>query len=102
MRELVETRIDRVAIRETMDRYSAQMRFCYDRSLARRPTLAGSVVVHFTIGPTGTVLDAKTRDSTLGDEDLERCLETRVRNLRFPKPIGGQAVVAYPFVFRPE
>lgn len=94
--------VDREVIRETMGRYSSQMRFCYERSLKSRPSLQGSVVVHFTIGPTGTVLEASTHDSTLGDQELERCLETRVRNLRFPKPKGGQAVVEYPFVFRPE
>lgn len=94
--------IDREAVRSTIQRYGTQMRYCYERSLKRRPTLEGSVVVHFTIGPTGTVLEATTEDSTLADPDLETCLEARIRNLRFPVPKGGQAVVRYPFVFRPS
>jgi hypothetical protein len=40
-------------------------------------------------------------DSTLGDEEIERCLTTRVRALRFPRPDRGTVGVEYPLVFHP-
>ena len=49
----------------------------------------------------GAVEDVATGSSTLRDEEIERCLMTRVRALRFPRPDGGTVKVEYPMVFYP-
>ena len=65
---------------------------------ALRPSLPGSVVLHFVIGGNGKVKSVKTSGGTMRDADVSRCMEYNTSLLQFP-PHGGGAVVTYPFVF---
>jgi TonB family protein len=83
-----------------MRRHAPRFRHCYERELSRDPNLAGKVVLHFTIAPTGQVTNAKVTESTVGDVALERCLTEVMRSVPFPSPKGGGVVmVTYPFLF---
>ena len=78
-----------------------QLRHCYERKLKTVPDLAGSLVVSFTIGSTGSVTSAQS--STLGNADVEQCVVGRFLQLQFPPPAdGGTVMVSYRFVFQPE
>jgi TonB family protein len=58
--------------------HSQAIQYCYERELKRSPELKGKVVVRFTILPTGTVANATIVSSTLNNEDVERCLLSRI------------------------
>jgi len=78
----------------------SQLRLCYEREWRRQPTLAGRVVVRFTIGPDGRVLSSDVQSSTLGNADVETCVVKQVGRLAFPPPKDrGNVMVVYPFVF---
>ncbi|MEC7520551.1 MAG: AgmX/PglI C-terminal domain-containing protein [Myxococcota bacterium] len=76
---------------------------CYERELRNNPTLAGRVLVRFTIQPTGTVSNATAQENTTGSPAVASCVVNTIRRFRFnPGPEGGSVSFAYPFVFAPQ
>jgi len=80
---------------------SSEIRDCYARRLAERPTLSGKMVTRFDIGPSGRVIGAMA--DGIADRELVLCVVTAVRKWEFDKPqSGGKLRVAYPFKFEPQ
>jgi len=76
---------------------------CYERELRNNPTLAGRVLVRFTIRPTGTVSGASAAENTTGSPAVAQCVVSTISRFRFnPGPEGGAVTFAYPFVFAPQ
>ena len=76
---------------------------CYERELRNNPTLAGRVLVRFTIQPTGSVSGATAQENTTGSPAVATCVVTTISRFRFtPGPDGGSVTFAYPFVFAPQ
>ncbi len=93
--------LDKGIIQRVIRANMAQIRYCYERELARSPGLYGKVIVKFVIAATGRVSNAQVVETTMKNEALEQCLIKKVRSWRFPKPRGGGIViVSYPFVFK--
>jgi TonB family protein len=92
--------LDKEIIRRVIRRSLARVKYCYERQLAKNPSLAGKLVVGFTIQPDGTVTGALVKSSTIGDVEVGQCVVKVVKALKFPKPAGGGVViVTYPFNF---
>jgi TonB family protein len=92
--------LSRDVIRNVIRRHIDEVRSCYERELARTPTLAGRVTVSFIISATGAVQTAAISSTTMNDPTVEACLVHAVRRWVFPAPDGGGVVgVNYPFVF---
>jgi Ca-activated chloride channel family protein len=90
-------------IRRIILRDLNRFRYCYERALARDPTLQGRVVLDLVIGADGLVDAATGRDETLGAADVASCIADAGRRLEFPAIDGGGTVeVHYPFVFSPD
>jgi biopolymer transport protein ExbD len=84
-------------------RHMNQLKYCYQRELADKPTLGGKITVKFVIVQDGSVSKATTKSSTMGNSDVESCLNQHIQRLKFPKPKGGGTViVSYPFSFEPD
>ncbi len=62
----------------------------YNRALRIDPTLEGKLVLRLTIAPSGQVTACEVVSSELGDDDLERSLETvaRLHRVRRRLPLG--------------
>ncbi len=94
-----EGALDKELIRKVIRANRGQIRFCYESQLNRFPNLSGKIAVKFIISATGAVKDASITQSTLGNEEIEKCVASRVRQWQFPKPQGGGVVtVTYPFL----
>lgn len=75
---------------------------CYERELARAPTLAGRVRVELTILTSGRVANVHVVEDTIGVEALGQCLIDVVEGFSFePGPRDGSLTYAFPFVFSP-
>ncbi len=81
---------------------------CYEAGLERDPTLAGTLVVEFTIEgepDVGGVIGASTVDpakSTIADPQVRECIQETMFALEIDPPAGGGVTrVTYPFEFRP-
>jgi len=94
--------LDRSLIDEVIKRKMRQIRYCYQRELAKDPSMAGKVVIGFTIAGNGSVSKANVKSSTLGASTVEKCVVDRFYQMQFPEPKGGGIVlVSYPFIFSP-
>jgi len=94
--------LDKEIIRRIVRRHLNEVRFCYTQALVTQPTLAGRLVVQFTIAPTGQVLASALGSSTLGAPVVESCVVQAVKRWDFPEPQGGGlAIVSYPFQLSP-
>ena len=75
------------------------MKFCYEKQLAKNPSLNGKIVVKWVINGEGAVTAAQIVETQMHNADVENCIATKVRTWNFPKPKGGGIVVInFPFV----
>lgn len=90
--------LSRESILSVVKAASARNRFCYERALAKQPTLQGTLTVSFTIAGDGKVSSAT--GSGFPNQTVTDCVVKVFQGLRFPA--GGKVTpVKYPFVFRP-
>jgi outer membrane biosynthesis protein TonB len=95
--------IDKEAIRRVVQANLKQIKACYERGLNRDPSLYGKIVIQWTIGPGGRVLEAGIKNTTMNSAEVESCAVARLRTWKFPEPPAGEvAVVSYPFVFQAQ
>jgi len=93
--------LDKEIIRRVIKENLSQIRYCYERELAKSPGLYGKVQVKFIIAATGLVSNSQIDESTMKNANVEQCIAQKVRGWRFPKPKGGGIViVTYPFIFK--
>lgn len=74
--------VDKRTIRTEVKRHVDQLRYCYSRELQQRPTLAGSVALHFALVPDGSVQDVSV-DGDLDSDEVKRCMTEQVSQWRF-------------------
>jgi hypothetical protein len=92
---------DSRSIRKTVKRQHARLRACYERGLMRDHDLAGTVVLHFDIPPSGRV--EKTGVSgTLPSDEVRACIAEDLAQWQFPAFSKDSATVriSYPLHFR--
>lgn len=90
--------LDKAVIRRVIQGHIGAVKQCYEEQLKKNKDLAGKVMVRFTIGTDGKVLDSTIQESSLNSPAGEKCIADAVRGWEFPKPSGGKVVVSYPFV----
>ncbi len=94
--------LDRALIDEVIKRNMNQIRYCYQRELTKKPSLAGKIVIRFTIAKDGSVSAASTKTTSMKNSAVESCIVGRFMRMQFPQPKGGGIViVSYPFIFSP-
>lgn len=93
--------LDPAIIDAVIKRHLAQIQYCYERELPKKPKLGGKLVVNFVIASDGLVKSAQMKSSTMNDRAVESCVADRFRKIRFPQPKGGGIVtVNYPLLFK--
>lgn len=93
--------LDKSLIDAVIKRNMSQIRYCYQRQLAKNPTLNGKIKVKFVIAKDGSVSKASIDSSTMGGagKPVQSCIVGRFKKFKFPKPNGGIVIVKYPFIF---
>ncbi len=89
------------AISRVVKRRIRAVQACYERALKKERTLAGKLVVRFTIGTAGRVTSARVITNSTRSASVGSCVTGRISGWRFPRPRGGPVTVSYPFVFTP-
>jgi hypothetical protein len=74
------------------------VRRCYERQLTKMPGLSGKVTVKLVIAADGTVSWATVKKGI--HPEVDRCIETVISRLIFPRPSGGAVLVSYPFILK--
>ena len=73
---------------------------CYERALKQKPTLAGKLVVRFSIAAAGTISAVDIDDDTLGAPEVGACVRALVLRWRFAPPAEAPVELSFPFVFQ--
>ena len=95
--------MDKSLIDKVIKQNMSKIRYCYQRQLARDPSLIGKITEKFVIAKDGSVSTASTKVSTMNNPAVESCINTTFLQLTFPEPKGGGIViVSYPFLFSPS
>ncbi len=72
---------------------------CYERELKKNPKIGGKLIVKFTIGTAGRVTAASIAKDSVGSSAVGKCVVSRIRGWKFPKPEGGSVSVSKSIVF---
>lgn len=82
----------------------AQVRACYERAVRSLGADApgGRIEVSVTLTDDGQATRISTIDNTVGNAQLAGCLEQRIAEWRFPRPLGLARTFRLPFTFSPS
>jgi outer membrane biosynthesis protein TonB len=80
--------------------HKAALKYCFEKELQRKPNLEGKVELFWVIRATGEVERVKIAGSTMGDAEVEACMQRQVKNWQFPKASAPTVVQRYPFIFK--
>lgn len=82
----------------------AQVRACYERAVRSLGPDApgGRIEVSVTLTEDGQATRISTIDNTVGNAQLAGCLEQRIAEWRFPRPLGLARTFRLPFTFSPS
>ncbi len=95
--------IDPELIRKVIRDHQDQVRYCYEQQLTLNPKLSGKVSIRWQINSdgraSGPMMEAS--ETTLQNDEVGRCIMSRIVTWEFPKPKGGGiAIVKYPWILR--
>ena len=76
--------LTRAAVSRAVQSGERGPRACYERKLIVRPDLAGDVQIEVGVDGRGSVQAARIVSSTLGVPDVDQCILTELRGIRFP------------------
>ena len=92
----IDAQVARGAIRGVASRLSQ----CYDRMVDRGALTRGTIILVFTVQPTGRVTDIRTEQNRLGNHAFAQCLRTAARHMRPSRGAsGGDATLSYTLQF---
>jgi hypothetical protein len=100
MKQQAEASIDADGVRFVVKAHLPQVHACYGRAF-KDGSPGGRVEVGFAINRNGRAERVRTETNTTDSEQLARCLEARIGEWQFPRPVGGDFELVYPFVFSP-
>lgn len=100
MKQEAEARLDADGVRFVVKAHLPQVRACYGRAF-KDSSPGGTVEIGFAIDAGGRAQNVRTETNTTDSEPLAHCLEERVKQWQFPRPVGGDYELIYPFVFAP-
>jgi hypothetical protein len=96
--------IDPELIRKVIRDHADQVRYCYEQQLTLNPKLTGKVSIKWQINSDGRASNTMVIGgdaTTLPNEEVGRCIMSRIVTWEFPKPKGGGiAIVTYPWILR--
>ena len=73
-------------IKTALEPRRAQLRFCYERGLAKNPRLSGVLVTTVSVRPDGSVSSVIFDGSTIEDAEVMGCMSKLVKLWKFDAP----------------
>lgn len=97
----VQAGLDRDQINAVVQKNMGQIIYCYEMGLQGKPNLKGRLTAQWVISGRGIVNTSNVAHSSVNDNKVESCITSKIKNWKFPKPVGGVNVdVTYPFELR--
>lgn len=97
----VDGTIDKKGVQRALRARGKAFQLCYETALKQNSKLKGKLVVEFTIGDRGRVVEALVVNDGLGSSSVARCVLDTLKRVRFPPPEDGDVTITNTFVFQP-
>ena len=96
----VKGTLSRAEVLAAINKSYRKIQACYEKALQRGgKKLSGKIKLEWTIKTNGRVRSARSKLDTLGDPKVTSCILRQIKRIKFPRPKGGEVVVAFPFMF---
>lgn len=99
--EMVDGKVDKKSVQATIRRRAEAFQACYVNALKANSKLQGKIVVEFTIGENGRVVDARVAKDGLGSAEVANCVLSTMKRITFAAPEDGEVTISNSFVFQP-
>ena len=95
----IEGGMSREMVKRVIDQHLEEITFCYETALMTNPNILGRMVFEWKILMNGRVGEIRIVASSVNSHEIHSCIKSAIKSWRFPKPVGAEVVVSYPFVF---
>jgi outer membrane biosynthesis protein TonB len=95
----IEGGMSREMVKRVIDQHLQEITYCYENALMSNPNLLGRMVFEWKILMDGRVGEIRIVASSVNSHEIHDCIKSAIRSWQFPKPMGAEVVVSYPFVF---
>jgi len=91
--------MSREAVKRVIEQHLDEVTYCYEIALISNPSIKGRIIYEWKIRMNGTVGQVRIKSSTVNSNDIHACIKSAIKTWQFPKPVGNEVVVSYPFIF---
>jgi pSer/pThr/pTyr-binding forkhead associated (FHA) protein/outer membrane biosynthesis protein TonB len=91
--------MSREAVKRVIEQHLDEITYCYETALISNPTIKGKITMEWKILMSGAVGEVRIKSSTVKSPAIYGCIKSAIKSWRFPKPVGNEVVVSYPFIF---
>lgn len=95
----IEGGMSREMVKRVIDQHLDEITYCYETALMSNPSILGRIVFEWKILMDGSVGEIHIVASSVNSHEIHDCIQAAIKSWRFPKPVGAEVVVSYPFVF---
>ncbi|MBT8331512.1 MAG: AgmX/PglI C-terminal domain-containing protein, partial [Deltaproteobacteria bacterium] len=91
--------MSREAVKRVIEQHLDEITYCYETALISNPSLKGKITMEWKIRMSGGVGEVRIKSSTIKSPEIYGCIKSAIKTWQFPKPVGNEVVVSYPFIF---
>jgi hypothetical protein len=91
--------MSREAVKRVIEQHLDEITYCYETALISNPSIKGRITMEWKILMSGTVGEVRIKSSTIKSPEIYGCIKSAIKTWQFPRPVGNEVVVSYPFIF---
>jgi len=95
----IEGGMSREMVKRVIDQHLSEITYCYESALISNPTIMGRIAFEWKILMSGEVGEIRILASSVNSHEVHDCIKSTIKSWQFPKPVGSEVIVSYPFVF---
>jgi hypothetical protein len=95
----IEGGMSREMVKRVIDQHLEEITVCYETALMTNPSILGRIVFEWKILMDGRVGEIRIVASSINSHEIHDCIKSAIKSWQFPKPVGTEVIVSYPFVF---
>jgi hypothetical protein len=95
----IEGGMSREMVKRVIDQHLSEITYCYESALISNPSIMGRIAFEWKILMSGEVGEIRILASSVNSHEVHDCIQSAIKSWQFPKPVGTEVIVSYPFVF---
>ncbi len=91
--------MSREDVKRVIEQHLDDITYCYETALISNPSIKGKITMEWKILMSGAVGEVRIKSSTVKSPEIYGCIKSAIKTWQFPRPVGNEVVVSYPFIF---